>query len=83
MATDRSSPSQPAQYATSVTPSDSGSIVHCRGLWIGGAGDITVNFRKGGTNITLVAVSAGSLLPIDVSRVYSTGTTATDIVALY
>jgi len=80
---DRASRTTPAKNAESITPSDSGVIESCRGLWVGGAGDITVDFRLAGTNVTIAGVPAGTLLPIDVSRVYSTGTDATSILALY
>jgi hypothetical protein len=36
-----------------------------------------------GTTLTFTGVQAGSILPIQVKRVYSTDTTATGIVALY
>ena len=83
MSTDRSARTTPAGSGESITPSDSGSISACRGLWVGTAGTLTIDFRTAGTNISLGTIAANTLLPFDVSRVYSTGTTATDIVAVW
>ena len=80
---DRSARMQPATSAAAITPADNGNIIACRALWVGGAGAIKVDFRNGGTAITISGVPAGSLLPFDVSRVYATDTTATAIVAVY
>lgn len=74
----------PSRFAVAVTPSDSSDINGgqlTRGLYIGGAGDVSVVI--GGNSITFVGAVAGSILPIRVSRVNSTSTTATSIVALF
>lgn len=74
----------PAESAVEVTPHDSNDIAaNCRALWVGGAGDLEVIFVGQSTAVTIVGVAAGTLLPFRVSRVLSTGTTATSIVALY
>ena len=71
-----------AYDAAAVTPSDSADIRPTRGLFVGAAGNIKVDMALG-TTLTFTGVQAGSILPIQVKRVYSTDTTATDIVALY
>lgn len=74
----------PARSAAAVTPSDGTDMSFVtRGLYIGTAGDVTVIMADTGTAILFKAVPAGTVLPIMVSRVKSTGTTASDIVALY
>ena len=74
----------PAQSAAAVTPSDSADLTTTsRAIYVGGAGNLKVNMNETGSEITFVAVAAGSVLPIRVDRVYSTGTTATSIVALW
>ena len=74
--------SEPARTAEAVTPSDSVDLTYVsRALYIGVAGDIVVNMKDIGTSITFKAVPVG-ILPIRVSRVLSTGTTATNIVSL-
>ena len=63
-----------------ITPSDTttfqGSI-----LFIGGTGNISVK-TVAGTNLTFTNVANSFILPVLVSMVYSTGTTATNIVAI-
>lgn len=71
-----------AHSGATLTPSDSTELAVTRGLYIGGAGDVKVDMAVQGT-VTFVGVLAGSLLPIQVKRVYATGTTATNIVSLY
>ncbi len=73
----------PAGNAAAVSPSDSVDLtVMTRGLWVGGAGNIVVTMRGGG-DVTFSGIPAGTLLPISVSRVKSTLTTATLIIALW
>lgn len=65
-----------------VTPNDSTDLVrHARGVYCTGAGTIKVTMA-GGTDLTFTA-AAGQFLPIEVSRIWATGTTATGIIALY
>lgn len=66
-----------------VTPSDTLSITPVpRALWVGVSGDLSVEFIDG-TSVTLSGASAGVPLALQVSKVMATGTTATNIVALY
>ncbi len=53
-----------------------------RGLWIGGVGDVTIVMAGGGT-LAFVAVPAGTELRVRAIRVNSTGTSATNMVALW
>jgi len=74
----------PAHNAAAVTPNDGSDLANSStALFVGGAGAVKVDMVGGTTGVTLTGVVAGSVLPIRVSRVYSTGTTATNIVALY
>jgi hypothetical protein len=52
-------------------------------LYIGGAGDVSVKGPQMGAAVVFKAVPAGMILPVEVTSVMSTGTTATDIVAIY
>ena len=72
----------PAETARAVTPSDTTTIGGCRAIWVGGAGNLTLDFSDGATNIVISAIPAGTLLPIAPLRVKA-ATTATSIVALY
>lgn len=66
-----------------VTKSDSTVLPVTRALYIGGAGDVAVVFEDGGTAVTIPGVIAGQVYPFRVTKVMSTNTTATSIVALY
>lgn len=65
----------------SVTPSDSGSIEKFDALYIGGAGNVVITGMDG-VDIPFNSVSAGSTLQQSGTQVKSTGTTATNIVAM-
>lgn len=79
-------PLSSASTATAVTPHNTNEVVanntFCRALYIGTAGDLAVTMADGG-NVTFVGLTAGSLLDIQVSHVRATGTTASNIVALF
>lgn len=76
--------------AAAVTPSDSSDIPSITGgtsnngcvLYIGGAGNLRVT-TVGGDDVSFSGVLAGSFLPVQVIKVWSTGTSATSIVALW
>lgn len=77
----------PADNAAAVTPNDSTDLaVVPRGLYVGGAGTLIVHMKDAAgdaASVSFVGVAGGSLLPIRPSRVLSTGTTATNIVAVW
>lgn len=72
-----------ASQGRAVTASDSTVLAVTRAVWVGGAGNLAVVFEDGGSAVTLTGVTAGQLLPIRVTKVMSTNTTATSITALY
>lgn len=73
----------PASNAFAVTPADGSNLTHAvRALFVGGAGDVKVD-TLGGDTVTFTGVLAGSILPVRILKVYATGTTATNIVAVY
>jgi hypothetical protein len=80
----------PAGGAVAVTKSDTNDIWGvtyaagarpCRGLYIGGAGDVKVRMIDG-SEPTFKNVPVG-VLPVRATRLYSTGTGATEVIALY
>lgn len=75
--------SNPASKGVAVTASDADDLTGgiCRGLYVGVAGDIAVMWPDGTTGT--VKAAANGYHPLRVRRVRSTGTTATDILALY
>ncbi|PWC96962.1 hypothetical protein [Azospirillum sp. TSO5] len=66
-----------------VSPSDSAVLSQpTRAVFVGGAGNLAVTYLDGSTD-TLQSVTAGSILPIRVTKVMATNTTATKISGLY
>jgi hypothetical protein len=69
--------------SAAVTPSDGTDLTNVtRALFIGGAGNLVVIDQSGNTT-TFTGVLAGTILQLRVTRVKATGTTATNIVALW
>lgn len=73
----------PATKAATVTKSDSTVLAKTRAIWVGGAGNLAVLMAGDSSAVTITGVAAGSLLPISVTKVMSTNTTATNIVAFW
>lgn len=74
-----------ADRLRAVTPNDSTNLPlgTAAALWVGGAGNVAILADIDTSAVTIVAIPAGTILPIRTKRVLSTGTTATSIVALY
>lgn len=74
----------PATGAYSITPHDTNLIGSYtpKGVWVGGAGNITCELQQGG-EVVFTNISAGTLLPFRFRIIKATGTTATALVAVY
>ena len=72
-------PAHVAEAAVNGTPFTNGV---CRSLYIGGAGNASLLMPDNST-VIFSALAAGTVLPVRASQVNTTGTTATDIVALF
>ena len=72
--------SAPAEAGAAVTVSDS-TVVNFRALYIGSTGNVAVTMKSGAV-LTFVGVPTGAILPIVVTKVMSTNTTASSIVGL-
>jgi hypothetical protein len=73
----------PGLNAAEITPDDGANLTNfSRALWIGDGGNVRVTMI-GGQTVTFSNVAQGTLLPIRVSRVWATGTTATLIDAVW
>jgi hypothetical protein len=84
-----------AHNAVVVTASDTTHLPVTRAIYVGGTGDIALAMADSGldssssaaaaqaVDVIFYNVSAGTVLPVQAMRVLSTGTTATNIVALY
>ncbi|MBJ3776415.1 spike base protein, RCAP_Rcc01079 family [Acuticoccus mangrovi] len=72
----------PASGVVVIAPSDTADLGEvARALYVGNAGDVKLTALDGST-ATFVALAAGSVLPVTVTRVWSTGTTAANLVGL-
>lgn len=72
----------PARHAFAITTSDTADFAnHPRAIYVGTTGDIKVTTILGDT-VTFSSVAVG-VLPVQVKRVWSTGTTASNLVGLY
>lgn len=76
-------PTRAAEAAIDITPDDNATIApSIRAIYVGTSGDLRVQFEEDGSIVTLPNIVAGIIHPLFLRRVYSTGTTATDIVGL-
>lgn len=74
-------PDSAASFCFSITPADSLLQQPARALYIGGTGNVRIKDGAGG-DVTFNNVAAGSILPVMATQVYSTNTTATNIIGL-
>lgn len=65
-----------------VVPSDTAGLDQPGEIYIGGAGNIKV-LTEGGNEVTFVGVIKGSILPVQVKKVFATGTSATNLLVNY
>jgi hypothetical protein len=72
----------PASRLTAVTPSNSTILTGVRAVWVGGAGDIAIMAVDDSAAVTFT-VPSGTMLPVFAKQIMATGTSATNIVALY
>jgi|TARA_R110000744_G_scaffold96259_1_gene186023 hypothetical protein len=82
-----------AYRAADVTPSDTVDIPSVSTdpgagknngcvLFVGGAGTLKVR-TVGGDDVTFNGINTGAFIPVQVVRVFATGTSATNIIALW
>lgn len=68
--------------AAAVTPSDSADLAQFSVIYVGGPGNVKVTTAQG-TAVTFTGVLGGTVIPVRVRRVWSTGTTATSMTAVF
>lgn len=82
-----------ANRAAAVTPSDTVNIPSISTdpgagrnngcvLFVGATGNLRV-LTTGGDDVTFAGINAGTFIPVQVLRVFATGTTAANILALW
>jgi hypothetical protein len=73
----------PAAQAFPIIPDDDVDLaLHARSIYVGGGGSLRVVPARGVDPVTFAGLAAGSILPVMVRRVLSTGTTASLLVGL-
>ena len=73
----------PSEGAFEITPSDTVDFdITTRGIFVGTSGDVKVDMVNG-TTVTRKDMAGGIIHGMCCTRVYSTGTTATDLVGEY
>ena len=65
--------------AAAITPHDSNNLTQPEWIYVGVTGNVKI-ITEGGSTVTYTAVPAGDTLPIKVTRVFSTGTSATTMI---
>lgn len=76
--------SAPATRGLAVVPHDVNPLGDVpKALYVGGAGTVVARGSGGGGDVVFRGLAAGTVLPFRALFVRATGTTATDIVALY
>lgn len=72
----------PGKYAAQITPSDTVNLpAPTRAIYVGSAGG-AITVIMNGTPVQFLAVPLG-ILPIQCTRVNATGTTSTNLIALW
>lgn len=68
--------------AASVTPSDTLDLPTPSVIYVGVSGNVRVTTAQG-TDVIFSNVSSGQVIPVQVIRVWATGTTATTLVRIF
>ena len=72
-------PEEIAKGCFSITPNDSTTFTdNAFGIYVGGDGDVKVDTLDG-DEVTFSGAKAGTTLPVIATKVYATGTTATNL----
>ena len=68
--------------AEAVTPSDTINLANPSVIYVGVTGDVKVTTANGDV-VTFIGVPSGSVIPVQVIRVWSGSTNATNMVRIY
>lgn len=68
--------------ALAVTPSDTVNLDSPSVIYVGAGGSVRITDAQG-NQTTFAGLSAGQTIPVQVIRVWSTGTTATSLIRIY
>jgi hypothetical protein len=76
----------PFYASKAITPHATNPILDgepCRAIYVGGGGNAVVRFDRDSSDTTLNGLVAGQVYHFAITHVRATGTTATNLVALY
>ena len=68
--------------AFAITPSNSANLANVSVVYVGGSGNVRVTTAQGDDE-TFVGLVAGTVIPVQVLKVWSTSTTATNLIGIY
>lgn len=68
--------------AEAVTPSNTVNLVTPAVIYVGTGGNVKVTTAQG-SDVTFANVPSGSVIPVQVLRVWATGTTASNLVRVF
>jgi hypothetical protein len=72
----------PATRCIAITPSDSTPLsIPIKGIYVGGAGNLTVIAQSDGVAVTFTAVPVGTIIPVK-AKFVTTATTATLLIGM-
>jgi len=74
-------PDSCAVNCIAITPADTDLTAPVRAIYIGGSGNLKISDTGGGA-VTFSNVPAGVILPVMARRIWSTGTTCSNIIGL-
>jgi len=68
--------------AVAVSTVSDNTLAKTSVIYVGGAGNVNVLTAQNDT-VTFYGLNAGTIIPVQVVKVFSSGTTATNLVAIY
>lgn len=73
------------EHSVSIQPSGSDVTLTtpCHVIWVGGSGTVKVDTVGGEIGVTFTVQAGVQILPVQAKKVYSSGTSATGLIALY
>lgn len=73
----------PSDHLEAIIPDDNNDLAYVtRGIYIGSIGNIRIQ-PENGSPVTFVGLVPGIILPVRATRVLATGTTASNLIAMY
>ncbi len=77
------SATQSARDVADITPNNTRNLAReARAIYVGTGGHLRITTQYGNT-VTFKNLVRGQILPVQVMKVWATGTTATDLIALF